>query len=178
MAYTSYNLTQVHFISPPDTTSPTNQLWNYKTSADTLATVMAAGYFDTPLSMAVGDEIMVYASDDVALLRVTADNRAAGGHLVFGRKGLRFIAGQAVTVAAVDTIVTGGGTVIACGASLDSAPVLTCDRATASIGDQAGAPAAGSIYLKTWKPTGAGDATPIAATTFGKTANWWAWVRD
>ncbi len=54
--------------------------------------------------------------------------------------------------------------------------MIGCDRASASIGDQAGAPAAGSILLKTWKPTATGDATPIAATTFGKKVNWWAYI--
>jgi predicted RecA/RadA family phage recombinase len=57
-------------------------------------------------------------------------------------------------------------------ASLDDAPVIGCDRAQATIGDQAGAPASGSIMLKTFKPTASGDATPIAATTFGKKVNW------
>jgi len=37
------------------------------------------------------------------------------------------------------------------------------------VGDQAGAPAAGSILLKTWKTLGG---TPAAATTFSKKVNW------
>ena len=44
-------------------------------------------------------------------------------------------------------------------------------HATASIGDQAGSPAAGSILIKTWKSTD-GDATLIAATTFSMKVNW------
>ena len=43
---------------------------------------------------------------------------------------------------------------------------------TCSIGDQAGAPAAGSILIKSWKPTANNDVTPIAATTFTKNVNW------
>ncbi len=43
---------------------------------------------------------------------------------------------------------------------------------TASIGNQSNAPAAGSVYIKTWQPTAANDVTPIAATTFGKKVNW------
>lgn len=80
--------------------------------------------------------------------------------------------GQATTVAASDTIVTGLNQVIAAVAAMDDAPVIGCDRAEASIGDQAGTPAAGSILLKTFKPTATGDATPIAATTFSKKVNW------
>jgi len=88
--------------------------------------------------------------------------------------GKRLVGGQATTVTASDTIVTGLTTVIAAGASLDSAPVVTCTFASASIGDQAGTPAAGSILLQTWMPTNSSTTTPIAATTFSKKANWWA----
>lgn len=86
--------------------------------------------------------------------------------------GYKIARGQATTVAASDTIVTGLTTVVSVVASLESAPVIGCDRASASIGDQAGTPAAGSILVQTWKPTATGDATPIAATTFTKKVNW------
>jgi hypothetical protein len=75
-------------------------------------------------------------------------------------------------VAAVDTVVTGLATVVAVVAVLDSDPTLDPLFVTASIGDQAGAPAAGSVYIKSWQATAAGDVTPIAATTFGKKVNW------
>lgn len=86
--------------------------------------------------------------------------------------GYRIARGQATTATASDTVVTGLTTVVAVVASLDSAPVIGCDRGTGSIGDQAGSPAAGSILIQTWKPTATGDATPIAATTFSKKVNW------
>jgi hypothetical protein len=86
--------------------------------------------------------------------------------------GYKVAFGQATTVTASDTIATGLVSVIAAYAVLEDAPVLGCDRAQAAIGDQNGTPAAGSILLKTFKPTGTGDATPIAATTFGKKVNW------
>jgi hypothetical protein len=35
---------------------------------------------------------------------------------------------------------------------------------SASVGDQAGSPAAGSFYLKTWKHTSSGNCTEVAAT--------------
>ena len=82
------------------------------------------------------------------------------------------VAGQRSTVAAVDTVVTGLQTVVSVVASLDSDPTDDPEWVTASIGDQAGSPAAGSILIKTWKNTGGTDPTPVAATTFGKKVNW------
>lgn len=86
--------------------------------------------------------------------------------------GKKIAAGQKTTESASDTVVTGLASVSAAVAVLDSDPVLTCQYATASIGDQAGTPAAGSILIKTWMPTAANDATPTAATTFTKKVNW------
>jgi predicted RecA/RadA family phage recombinase len=85
---------------------------------------------------------------------------------------LRTVAGQAATVTASDTIVTGLTKVVGVVATLDSDPGDDPQWATASIGDQAGAPAAGSFLLKTWKNTAGNDPTPLAATTFAKKVNW------
>jgi predicted RecA/RadA family phage recombinase len=86
--------------------------------------------------------------------------------------GIKIARGQATTASASDTIATGLATVVAVVVSEDDAPVIGAEWTSASIGDQAGAPVAGSFLLKTWKPTAANDATPIAATTFGKKVNW------
>jgi hypothetical protein len=88
---------------------------------------------------------------------------------------LRMIEVQATTVSASDTIVTGLSKVLVAFANLDSAPVLTCDRATASIGDQAGTPVAGSVLLQTWMPTSNANPTPVPATAFGKKVNLVVW---
>jgi hypothetical protein len=56
-------------------------------------------------------------------------------------------------------------------ATLQSDPGDDPEMVSASVGDQAGAPAAGSIYIKTWK-NGGNDPTPAAATTFSKVVNW------
>ncbi len=85
---------------------------------------------------------------------------------------LRTARGQHTTVAASDTVVTGLTKVVTVVASLDSDPVDDPMLVTASIGDQAGAPASGSILIKTWKNTGGTDPTPAAATTFAKKVNW------
>lgn len=86
--------------------------------------------------------------------------------------GLKIARGQHTTVAAVDTVVTGLSTVVAVVATLDSDPADDPEAVTASIGDQAGSPAAGSIYIKSWKNTGGTDPTLVAATTFTKKVNW------
>lgn len=88
--------------------------------------------------------------------------------------GYKVARGQATTVAAADTIVTGLATVVAVIASLESDPTDNPFMATAQIGDQAGSPAAGSIIIKTWQNTTGTDPTPAAATTFGKKVNWLA----
>ena len=85
---------------------------------------------------------------------------------------LRTARGQHTTVAASDTVVTGLNKVVSAVASLDSDPTDNPFLATASIGDQAGAPASGSILIKTWQNTGGTDPTPAAASTFAKKVNW------
>ncbi len=91
------------------------------------------------------------------------------------RSDMKMAQGQQVTVDADDTVVTGLAQVLAVVVTLESDPVLTCDRATGVIGDQAGSPAAGSIQIKTWMPTDSTLTTPIAATAFTKKVNWIAW---
>jgi hypothetical protein len=68
--------------------------------------------------------------------------------------------------------VTKLSTVIAVVATFDDNPGDNPMLVSASIGDQAGTPAAGSFLLKTWQNTSGTDPTPIAATTFSKKVNW------
>lgn len=84
----------------------------------------------------------------------------------------RIITGQHTTVAAVDTIALDLRKVLYAVAQLEDAPVIGADRALAFVGDQAGTPAAGSIQIKTFKPTSTTDTTPAAATTFSKKVNY------
>jgi hypothetical protein len=90
-------------------------------------------------------------------------------------KGYKVGRGQLTTSTASDTVVTGLATVVAVVATLDDDPVAGCQFVTASRGNQAGAPAAGSVLIKTWKDTATADTTKVAATTFGKKVNWIAW---
>lgn len=123
------------------------------------------------LAVASGGEIDIesggafkIAGTDVAAILATAPAAVAAGY--------KIARGQHTTVDENDTVVTGLATVVAVVASLDSDPVAGCQFVTASRGDQAGAPAAGSILIKTWKATAAGDTALIAATTFSKLVNW------
>jgi predicted RecA/RadA family phage recombinase len=86
--------------------------------------------------------------------------------------GGKMVMGQSTTVTASDTIVTGLGTLTSVVVSFDSDPSDDPQFVSGSIGDQAGAPAAGSFLLKTWRNTGGTDPTPIAATTFARKVNW------
>lgn len=85
------------------------------------------------------------------------------------------VTGRATTVTAADTIATGLSSVAGVVATLDDDPGDDPMLVSATIGDQAGSPAAGSFILKTWKNTGGTDPTPLAATTFAKKVNWIAW---
>lgn len=115
------------------------------------------------LDIESGGALKIAGTDRAAALATAPAGVAAG---------YKIARGQHTTVDADDTVVTGLTTVVAAVANLESDPVIGCDRAQAVIGDQAGAPAAGSIQIKSFKPTATGDATPIPATTFTKLVNW------
>jgi hypothetical protein len=85
--------------------------------------------------------------------------------------GYKLARGVRATAAASEDVVTGLATVVSATVSLVGDPSLTHLLASCTVGDQAGAPAAGSIRIKNWKPTAANDGTPIAATApFGYVA--------
>jgi hypothetical protein len=98
----------------------------------------------------------------------------AGGILAQAGVPIKIARGQLTTVTAADTVVTGLASVAAVVVSLESDPTDNPFMASAQIGDQAGAPAAGSIIIKTWQNTTGTDPTPAAASTFGKKVNWLA----
>lgn len=88
--------------------------------------------------------------------------------------GLRVAVGVLTTASASDTVVTGLTTVTACFATFSTDPADANIQCSATIGDQAGTPAAGSILVKTWKTADGADVTPVAASTFSKLVNWMA----
>lgn len=108
-----------------------------------------------------------------AVAFVAAGSSDTTGQVLLGAPGgLKFVGGQATTVAASDTIVTGLSLLYGAVATLEDNLVDDPSWVSAMIGDQAGTPAAGSFLLKTWKNTGGTDPTPAAATTFSKKVNW------
>jgi len=108
----------------------------------------------------------------VSGVKVTATAAQINALIAGAGAGYKVARGQHTTVAAVDTVETGLTTVVAAVAVLDSDPSLNPLFVSCSIGNQADAPVAGSIYIKGWKATAANDVTPIAATTFSKKVNW------
>lgn len=86
--------------------------------------------------------------------------------------GYKVARGQHTTVAASDDVNTGLATVVAALATLDDDPSTATLFISCSIGNQSGAPAAGHILIKSWKPTAVNDVTPTAATAFTKKVNW------
>lgn len=121
---------------------------------------------------AAGSLFLVREGAVGATLYVNEGTKTSCAFKPFASQTVKIARGQATTATASDTVVTGLATVVSCVANLEDAPVIGCDRAQAVKGDQAGTPAAGSILIQTYKPTGSGDATPIAATTFSKKVNW------
>lgn len=82
------------------------------------------------------------------------------------------VARGVATITGSGTVVTGLTTVVAVTATMQADASLTNGIAvTATIGDQAGTPAAGSVILKVWKPTASGDVTPIASAA-AVAVNW------
>jgi hypothetical protein len=95
-----------------------------------------------------------------------------GGVFAQNGQALKFARGQITTASAADTVVTGLATVAAVVVSMEDDPIDGFFMVSAQIGNQAGAPAAGSIIIKSWQNTTGTDPTPAAATTFGKKVNW------
>lgn len=115
------------------------------------------------LDIVAGGTFKIAGTDRTAALSTAAAAVAAG---------YKVARGQHTTVTAADTVVTGLATVVAVVACLESDPVDDPFMCSAQVGNQSGAPAAGSIIIKTWKNTGGTDPTPAAATTFSKLVNW------
>src|SRR5665213_1298015 len=174
MAFVSTNLTKVcNLLSLATSNETTPGLFFYNAGADTFATVATAGYFTGVTWASASSIIDVLCADGRHSFKVTSALGASPLTVLSTGLSDKMASGQATTVTAVDTIVTGLGTglksVVACFADDVG---LTWDMVTCNLGDQNVAPAPGSFYLKSWEPTSNANPTPIAATTFGKKVNW------
>lgn len=78
---------------------------------------------------------------------------------------------SSITAASLD-IVTGLTTVVAAVCAMTGDPSMTHMDSSITVGNQTGAPAAGSIRILSWKPTASGNVTPIAATSPFGSVSW------
>lgn len=131
-------------------------------------TKTAAG--NKPIGVAFADAASGDATGNVSIEQ--GESSPIANAVAGGGAGYKIARGQHTTVTAADTIVTGLATVASVVATLESDPGDDPMLVSAQVGDQAGAPAAGSIIIKTWKNTSGTDPTPAAATTFTKKVNW------
>lgn len=155
--------------------------WMYA-SADTLAAILASGYFNNGTNrLNQGDVIEVVAGVggtlEVGTIQVTSAKAAATvttalkSSVQAVTSGIKVARGVAAVTGSA-TVVTGLATVVAVVASMAADASLTNGNAvSATIGDQAGTPAAGSVILKVWKPTANNDTTP-AASAAAVNVNW------
>jgi hypothetical protein len=125
------------------------------------------------LLIGVALESVLNSGDTVEVLRGNPSNGSVQG-LLAGvlASGLKVTSGQWTTATAADTVPTGLTTVVGVIASLESDPADVLELVTAQIGNQSGAPVAGSVIIKTWHATSTSVTTPVAAATFGKKVNW------
>lgn len=119
-------------------------------------------------------------AQDAALVMQPGENLrfAARSATQWWTSQLRTVSGQHQQAAAADTIITGLSHVTAVQVSFGSAPTVKQMFCEGDAGDQAGSPAAGSIILRTYKPTSnVNDSTPTASTDWGDNVklNWTAW---
>ena len=121
------------------------------------------------LGPAQSAEFTCTAADTIYAPGFAATNMPVANLAVFVQGvsgGYKIARGQHTQVAAADTVVTGLSSVAAVAVSFDSAPTVKQLFVSGAIGDQAGAPAAGSVIISTFKPTAVNDVTPAAATDF------------
>lgn len=179
MAFSAVGFTKLNNLNPlvAHAAAPGPGLWHYVT-ADLLATVIAADYFTSVArELPIGSRILVDNGQGLSLIKTLtqdADDGITTG-LIQGAAGggaaLAVRSGQHVTVDENDTVVTGLATITAVVVSFNDPPAEGVKFVSGDLGDQAGAPAAGSFLLKTWKDTDA-DAAIVAATAFGVAVNW------
>lgn len=128
-------------------------------STDLIPVKAAAADDDAALPVAQLDERYVAAANGVAkpVAGVAAGYRIA--------RGVAAVTGTA-------TVVTGLTTVVAVVATPQSdMDGVTLAAVSATIGDQNGSPAAGSVILKCWKATSNSNPTLVAATS-AENVNW------
>lgn len=125
-------------------------------------------YASTAGGALASGKILVGSAGNLATARTMSGDGTlsnTGVLAVLSIGGYKIRRGVHTQVAASDTVVTGLTTVVA----IISTPQTRTVKQlffNASIGDQAGTPAAGSVLLSSQKPTATGNVTPVDATDF------------
>lgn len=140
---------------------------------------MSDGSYDTKVHLNQGGDTLEVESggtiliDSGGVLKVNGTDITASAALVAAGVAAGYkIARGVAAVTGTGTVVTGLATVVAVVATPQTDPDgVTLAMVSATIGDQAGSPAAGSVILKAWKVTATGNATLIAATA-AASINW------
>lgn len=149
-----------------------------------MISIVRAGVFDEDLRSALNSNFAEATSNNTARVAadavltaaiVTAQAAAQAASVAGVAASYKLARGVHQQVAASDTVVTGLATVVAVVVSWRDTPTVKQMFLTATIGDQAGAPAAGSFLGKTFKPTATDNVTPTAATDFTENLSW-NWV--
>lgn len=121
---------------------------------------------DGSLDIESGGALKLAGTDKTAALAAAVAAPVAG--VAAGYKVARGVA----AITGSGTVVTGLTTVVAVVATAqDDLDGDALAGVSATIGDQAGTPAAGSVILKCWKNNADGDATMVAASA-AKNVNW------
>jgi|SRR5579883_465003 hypothetical protein len=110
-----------------------------------------------------GDRVLGYAEVSGVVGDVGSVLLAPSGIKI--KRGVANVTGQATVATGLTTVITAVAT------PQDDLDGVTLAGVSATVGDQAGAPVAGSIIIKCRKVTATGDATMIAATA-AKNVNW------
>lgn len=118
-----------------------------------------------------GTEVTASAAELNILDGVTRTAEQLNAIAMGAAAGYKIARGVATITQASQDVPTGLATVIAAVVSMVGDPSTTHMFSSVTVGDQAGAPAAGSIRIKSWKPTAVDNCTPTAAdTVFGAVA--------
>lgn len=140
------------------------------TAAASKAVVLGANKNLDTLSIADGG-LKLGSGAGTAVTKTAAQINLLIAALAAGKK-LAF--GTATIDAASKDIVTGLSTVEYAVVAMVGDPSLTHMDSSVTVGNQTDAPVAGSIRIKSWKPTSSSNVTPIAASSpFGNVA-WFA----
>lgn len=142
-------------------------------SVDVFPSTAAKGKLAITAVDNAGDTTTTIANAEQAGARTySIQDAGASASFLMGASGAFHVRAGVAAVTGTADVVTGLATVVAViVAAQDDLDGDTLSGVSATIGDQAGTPAAGSITINAWKSNGDGDATNVAATA-EKDVNW------